>query len=771
VRPDVLEHNLRALLRRSYVPALPAPLFRDRLEALFLGEVARRAPRPARRTARPWLILALAAGVLAALLGWRFLAADGPATRARLLERGAVALGLPDGRWRAADEEERVHGLVFTPPTLVVVTPEGAELELLVASGRVHLAARSELALERRGADDYATLRAGEARFHLGEHEQALELGLALALRAPTALDGAPLAERSPPAGVREAVPAPPATASVGAEAAERALTGSVVDAESGAPLTDFTVALLRERIGNATPPPEVRAFHATDPPGEFRWPAPPAGKQRVFVHAAGYALEALGEFELGDELPALRARLERGVSVSGSVLDAHGAPVADALVLSEQEAPSDGLLFADSELAFWLPIQARTGPDGRFELAHLHAGAHTLRASGAGFAPSWSEVRAPRDAHDGLVLTLRTGGAVEGTVTRADGGPWAEAEIVVVAMDQASRTRTNFALAHSDAAGHYRVEHLPATTMIVVLLRADERPDVRPVQVEEGLTARADFGPPEHGLRLFGRVLRGDAPVARQNVGLFDREQASWNQQWVASSTQADGSYEFAGVQPGRYLVFLIDEMGRGLRCVDELALGADGGELEHDVHVSDGRIALTLRDARRGTPVADAAVVVSRLQPDGAEEFMAFGLSLADGSCAFADLAPGSYRLSAYPSGGDLGYATSETLALAEAGRAECALELGEGGAVTVRVRSSDGQPLEHAVVTFVDEAGLEHGFSRLPLTDAEGRYRAAGLRPGRYRVRAQLAGYEGAPVALRFDLGLEAEVPVLLTPLTPR
>jgi len=41
VKPDVFERNLRLLLRHSYVPALPAPPFRDRLESLFLAEVAR----------------------------------------------------------------------------------------------------------------------------------------------------------------------------------------------------------------------------------------------------------------------------------------------------------------------------------------------------------------------------------------------------------------------------------------------------------------------------------------------------------------------------------------------------------------------------------------------------------------------------------------------------------------------------------------------------------------------------------------------------------
>lgn len=773
MKPDVLEQNLRALLRRSYVPALPAPHFRDQLETLFLNEVAGRAPRRARPAPRPWLLVALVAAVLATLLGWRFFASGGPLTRERLLQRGEVALGLSDGRWRAADEEERFHGLRFEPPTLVVVTPERVELELLVAGGRVHLGARAELVLERRDGDDFATLHAGTARFHAGAHAQDLELGVPLALRAGAAPGASALAGRDAPAAQRERVaevqaPRPSATA-----AATRALTGQVVDAATGAPLTDFTVALLRERLGHETALPLLCAVSAaTD--GRFRWQDPPAGKQRVYVHATGYALCALGEFDLSGALPELRVGLERGVSVRGRVLDAQGAPLADALVLSEQEAPTDGLLLVDSELYYWLPIAAHSGPDGRFELAHLNPGKHTLRASAAGFAVGWAETRAPAAPQDELVLTLGHGGTIEGTVTRDDGAPWAEAQIVVATMDDTTVRRTNFALARTDADGHYRVEHLPAATLIVVLMRSDKRPDVRPVQVAEGLSARADFGPVEHSLTLSGLVRRADGtPLANQTLGLFDHEKANWNQEWVASTTLADGSYAFPGVRPGRYFLYLIDEMGRGLRCIDGLEVPAGANEARHDVRLSDSRLTLTTFDARSAEPTGGVALIAMRLRPGGGDSFAGFGLSDEGGSFTFEDLQPGTYRVTGYPTNPELGYATSERIELLE-GRehaSEVELALEEGGALTVRVRTADGQPLEHALVSFRDESGADHQFSRLPMTDAEGRYRAAGLRPGRYQLSAELPGYASASVALRFDLGREPEIPVVLTPLAPR
>lgn len=784
-RPDALERNVRALLRRSYVPALPAPPFRDRLEALFLGEVERggaarrragvgspRSGTRARSPARLATAFALAAALLALFLGWRLFTDEAVPSRAGLLARGEVALELTDGAWRAADEEERVHGLRFAPPALVVVTPADAGLDVLVAAGRVHVDERSELALRDDGHDLLATLRSGSAWFQRGDERSALAPGVSRSLRAPEPAPASPLAstdEGAPREAVEPALSPAPIS-----PAAARTLVGTVVAAADGAPLSAFTVALLPDWGGNEFPPPDVRQF--TSPDGTFRWPDPPTGLQRVFVHAPGYALCALGGHDFGGGLPELRAELVPGLSVRGSVLDAEGNPVPDALVLSENEAPIDGLLFSLplSVQNDWLPIQTRTGPDGRFELAHLNPGKHTLRADAPGFAPSWKErVSLPRADETELVFTLGPGGTVEGTVTRADGGPCAGAEIVVVAMDQVERARMSFAYAETDAAGFYRLEHLPEMTMIVVRVRSEGRPDpeVSPVQVVEGETVVANFGASLRGARLFGRVLaRNGAPLGSQNVGLFEAETASWNQDWVATTTRADGAYEFSGVRPGRYLIYLIDDMGRGLRCVDEVRLAPGQLELEHEVRLPDGRLSVTVYDARSAQP-AEALLIVSRIEDDGRSTFSAYGLCDAVGSFAFAEMRAGTYQVVAYPTQGNLGFATSERVELGP--DAPVALELGleEGGQVDVVVRDMDGHPLEKAAVVFTDEAGVEHLFSRLPMTDAAGRYRAQGVRPGRYRVVAHMAGHQGTPVEFRFELGRELVVPIVLAPAPPR
>lgn len=782
---DVLERNVRALLRRSYVPALPAPHFRDRLESLFQAEIARRRPLgppgsspalPKRRTSGRPLLFALAAALLALLFGWRFFAGQAAHTPASLVAHGEVALGFPDGSWRAAGDEERAHGLQVAAPVLVVITPERVEFELLVASGRVHLGERSELELVLDGERAAATLRRGSAWFTGDGQRMELPLGV----RAPLQILALASVPAAPPADVRvretrEALSSAPAPAAPVDTPSARVFAGHVADAESGQSLRAFSVALLAERRGHQTFPPVRREFEGGE--GFFAWADPPSGKQRVFVHAEGYALRALGEFDFSDELPELLVELEPGVRVRGSVLDQDGNPIANALVLSENDVPIDGLLFEHSEYAFWLPIQARSQPDGRFELAHLTPGVHTLRANAAGFALTWEDdVQAPLAPHDELVITLGQGGAIAGRVTRDDGGPGDGVEVVAVAMDLVQRLRQSFTLTRTDAEGRYRFEHLPPMTILVVVMRTGsgnggERPDVRPVQVIEDETVQVDFLATPRGIRLSGHVRAQDGtPLPHRSLGLFDSETANWSQDWVASTTGADGTYAFEGVRPGRYALYLVDDIGRWLRCLDELELAPQALDVEHDLVVPTARFEVVCRNAD-GAPVEQSALIVMRLEPDGRETFAGYGQTDAQGRFTFVEQRPGRYYVLAYPQQPGLGFARSELVDVSEDHGPELELLHEAGGAVDVLVRAEDGHALEGATVFFHDETGAEHQFSRVPLTDSAGRYRAPGLCPGRYRVQAGLTGYQGAPVEFRYELGSELEVPVILAPIPLR
>ena len=506
-------------------------------------------------------------------------------------------------------------------------------------------------------------------------------------------------------------------------------------------------------------------------PEGFFTWNDPPAEKQRVFVHAPGYVVAALGEFDFSAP-PELLVELERGERLRGSVLDAQGNPVPDALVYAEDEAPSDGLMFLHSEHAFWIPNQARTGADGRFTLESLARGAHTLRVEAAGYAMARrAGVPVPLNGEE-LTLTLGPGGAISGRIERDDGGPWAEAEVVVVAMDRDQGQRTSVAVTRTDLAGRYRFEHLPAVTMLVLVMRAEDRPDVRPVEVMEATTVTVDFLAPRRGVRLEGRLFDHEKkPLPLRNLGLFERETANWSENWVASTTNAEGGYAFEGAAPGRYVLYLVDDLGSGVRCLDEVTLPEGASIVQHDLIAASGALDVEVRAADDARALAQVDLLVLRRGLDTAdtEDFEAYGSSGADGRCRITPLRAGRYTVVAYPRQADLGFERSAEFELADGEARALALELGPGMEFTVVARSADGQALGNAYVTVHDEGGHAYHLSRTPLTDDQGRYRAPGLPPGHYRLEVEREGFQTAELSIECQLGRELVVPIVLVPRT--
>ena len=220
------------------------------------------------------------------------------------------------------------------------------------------------------------------------------------------------------------------------------------------------------------------------------------------------------------------------------------------------------------------------------------------------------------------------------------------------------------------------------------------------------------------------------------------------------ATTTLADGSYTFERVEPGPHFFFMISEMGRSVHEIGAVELPA-WPEFEHDVRLAPGRITGTVVDGRTGEGVSGCFLLLE-VDAGGGERFSALGSSGPGGAFAFGDLVARTYAITAYPAQPGLGFARSESIVIVE-GAPELApveIALFEGGEVEVVVHDASGKPLASAVVEFVDDEGRSHGFSGAPQTDQRGRFRARGVRPGRYQVRAAFDGYEPGVRELEFD-----------------
>lgn len=183
-------------------------------------------------------------------------------------------------------------------------------------------------------------------------------------------------------------------------------LEGTLTDTETGAPVTG---AVRLDAVSTAktggygyTEFLTVR----TDPSG--RWVARnvPAQWFRLLASADGYAPRVLGYAREGGR-PQWRGfdgRLAREAKLTGRVIDADGAPLADVAVRLSDVATGGG------QMTYKLPddFRVQTGPDGRFTFNHLPTGTARVRASKEGLIQI------------GLGPTVDLPGEIEVTLSRA---------------------------------------------------------------------------------------------------------------------------------------------------------------------------------------------------------------------------------------------------------------------------------------------------------------------------------------------------------------
>ena len=784
--PNVLERNVGLLLRRAYMPARPKPDFRAELEGLIVSEVHRlasgrrrgaaTAASPTRRIASG---LAWAAGFAALLLlGWQLL--DRPADpRADLLARGQVVVSEDGGAWRAASRGERTEGLMHTSESLAVATPAEHGLSIQSGDWELMLAAASELELRREDQGVRAELKLGHAQV-VGETEKhELEVGTArfFGRRTSAPVEGlaretTPTVERRPapgpqdPSGDPEPMPTPTADTAA-------SLLGRVLDDRTGEPVSRFRVGLVMTQTQKRFHMPEVRDFE--DAEGRFAWPEVEPADLSLFVHAEGYAVARVRNPQRNTDH---EVRLVRGGTARGRVVDRlTDLPVADALVLSVFDAPVESLPFKKADEFLWLPTSTRTRADGTFELHHVAPGRNVLRASHPDYAVSWSDEQVVPDeaTADFGTLGIDAGGSVQGVVTQEDGTPLEGGQVVLMVLD--TSLLTNFEMAVTDAEGRYRVEHQPATVMLSVLVSGPGAPWVRPVEVHTGRNHVVDFHLGGAGTALYGQVLdaRGQ-PVRFQSLSFFDLHELAqgFNEEWEATATDDEGRYSLRTLKPGRYLVYFVDENGRGLRLVDLVEV-REGESRRHDVQLRDGVIRGRVRDARTEAPCAGGMVMLeveSELMDEAL--FGGFQTIESDGSYAFAGMPYGLYTITAYPAplaeGLDLGHERTEPVLLDELSqRITRDFELFEGGSAEVQVVDTNDRPVAYAEVFLIDSDGYELNPSRLGLTNERGGQIIRGVRPGRYRVLARANGYRGSPVPFECRPGERGQLRIVLEPLS--
>jgi hypothetical protein len=456
-------------------------------------------------------------------------------------------------------------------------------------------------------------------------------------------------------------------------------------------------------------------------------------------------------------EARLLELRLEPGGSLRGIVRTPDGKPCAEAKVDASREGDWFGV--DDKRVR-----RTKSDAQGAFELAHVRAGTLKLRARAEGFLPNETqelELSAGR-VLEGVVLVLREGKRVAGTVSYADGKPAAGADVdltfdlsQMAGMGAFNAMEGAEGKTKSDAEGHFSIEGLGKGPFT---LRASGRPageSPKPdADKEEGqLAARADgVTPGTVDLALVLResqLLRGRVVDAEQKpIAKFKLKVQHEGKGMLAALGQdsqertiddSEGRFKVGGLAEGTWKLWISAE-----HCATSdaqsvsLPQASDAPELVITLLPActvSGRVV-----SAHGEPVGGASVTTDSGGPAWQKALSGAPAepqtdSDADGSFRLDGLKPGHIALVA--SAADHARSLPQPLEVAVGVETkDVVLTLRDGGSISGEVYDEQGKPLAGMFVQVTELAAYDVHFDN---SNGEGRFKLEHLQPGNYQVVA--------------------------------
>ncbi len=499
------------------------------------------------------------------------------------------------------------------------------------------------------------------------------------------------------------------------------AMEGRVVD-ESGAPVPTARVelqwnAVLPEDPGLPVGDLIVRAARS-DAQGRFELRGiPHGGRARLSAGAPGFGgIESL-EVEVPRPSAAgeLRLVLPRGALLQGRVTTAAGEPVPAVRVGVGAVATTTG-----DDGAYWL----EGAPLGRQDVMFLH--------------PSYGRQAKPVEIEAGgnvLDLAFAPGVEVTGRVVDASGAPVSAARVELAALQAARR--------YQDVTGEDgRFRLFPVAAGQYQLKAGAEgftETEVRtPVDVAGDRVSSVEIVL-DRGAVLSGNI-RGLSPAELERVEVIAQDELG---RPVTAWTDGRGRYEVRALHPESWFVRaeLSDDQRRAQVRV---LVSRSDRELTRDLEFGK-RLVLSGQALYDGKPLADTGVSLR------GERFAVERTTATDyaGRFRLEDLEPDTYRLSLNQPRKLLVH--NERIDLRADREIVVRVEVATVGGTVV---STDGKPIADALVSMTQTDGVE--YLVVIGSKADGRFRAAHVPPGSYRLHARAQGFVAAEQQIRLAAG---------------
>jgi uncharacterized GH25 family protein len=281
----------------------------------------------------------------------------------------------------------------------------------------------------------------------------------------------------------------------------------------------------------------------------------------KVQAIAEGYASQWSEEINTEDN-HAVLIKLTQGGSVSGTVVDAEGKPVANAKILPYSLAGSarsyQEPLFVSEEGA------VTTDKAGMFTLKNIAVGTETLKIAHADFAYTIVpeiKVKEAKAVDLGKIM-LGKGGIVEGILYDNQGKPQPVVTLFAQNHYGFSTSEHQHGSAVTDPNGFFRFENLPSEMCYIVRPRSYQHTGVvsRAVIPDNNKIIQLDFG---GGPVLQGQLVIDGKPLKNTRVILNQGESVASGLYRCHADTDENGHFEISAGLPGSYTLVYNQKSG----------------------------------------------------------------------------------------------------------------------------------------------------------------------------------------------------------------
>ena len=466
---------------------------------------------------------------------------------------------------------------------------------------------------------------------------------------------------------------------------------------------------------------------------------ATPAQGQGRSLGSGAAATGSGSALDSRDRAARVDPRTLAGASIAGTVKDATGVEVANAMVCADFS--SDDISTQQSRD----PICVTTDAAGGYVFKALRPADYSIDAMAMGFEPATyrphpddpllrSETTfplAPGENRTGIDLVLRKGGVeLTGTVSDINGGPISN--VLVRAHFWGSNDSAGAPIATSDAQGRYkvwvRVGRQYVTADVDGYASASEG-GYAPGVIDLKLT-------PESALAGIVKDERG-APVAGAAVTLATDEDLFFSQNSDGDITDEQGRFRITRLKPGRYKAVAQDPRGYGM-ARDSVLLGL--GQVVEGVEVTlrtasyvEGRVLIPDGDGKQ--PCKRASVALT----DRALGHNEFATGDAQGIVKLRGVLPGDYKVRAQCAGYQEATVKENVVVVSGHDRTGLSWSVTAGASLIGTITNKSGQPVVNGQVYLrnKDVAGARPSSNTWGTADEFGRYQMSGLSAGTYQM----------------------------------